>query len=933
MSNIRAIGLGCWLAAATAWGASGAESTVPGMLEVKFRADRTIRLRAGVPTDMAAGQAVEWSRELEAAGAVWDPPYPDVGDKALAALRERAQAARAKAGKVGRRPVPDMNRYQRVRFPAGTDLARMEAALRESPAVEAVYRVPKLFLAAAPDYLDPNNGSGVWQRYVDAAPAGVDARHAWSNGVTGAGVKVCDVEYDWNEFHADLPAVSNLVANHEDPGTGDDHGTAVLGELAGLADGTGVRGIAHGASFYFGGTYANGSYDIGNAVLAAANVFSTGDVILIEMQIVGPAGQYVPVEWYEPYYDAITLAVDLGVVVVEAAGNGSQNLDSAIYSTGNGGHWPFRPENDSGAIMVGAGAPPSFPNPRARLDFSNFGRTVDLQGWGYTVVTAGYGGLYNAEGKNRWYTATFSGTSSASPMVAGAAAAIQQAYRTHFGQPAPPALVKRILRATGTPQAGTDIIGPFPDLRAAIAAVQSEADSDGDGVLDWEDNCPAVYNPGQADADGDEVGDACDNCPGSYNPGQEDLDGDGTGDACDPDLDGDGISNAADNCPETYNPSQADTDGDGTGDACDPCNFAMPVYAPALVRGSPAFATNSGSPNKIGERFDFNMSGGFAGTLQQCGFGNFGQVYFNYDATNLYVGGIGVDMTGDNNGMVVFLGVNTLTDNKLNLWDQNGKPLGLDYLHNVAFARPMDLAIVLGDEYGDGAFPDFNLGNGYNFGQGIFYLSENSFVTVAGSRLAQYDGTGTNVVLSSNDDGNRLTDRWEASIPWTSLGAAGSHAVTSLWVAGVIASDGENIPDRYLSGNVLAEAVNSPSGLNEYNNYGFGFVTLTPMDVDLSRVDSDGDGQPDWQERIAGTAPNDANSRFRAVDVPAAGEVTVPSATGRVYQLQFKTNLLDSAWQPATGATNIPGTGAWLVLTNAPVPGTQGFYRIAVELR
>ena len=39
-------------------------------------------------------------------------------------------------------------------------------------------------------------------------------------------------------------------------------------------------------------------------------------------------------------------------------------------------------------------------------------------------------------------------------------------------------------------------------------------DTDGDGVPDDLDNCPAIANPGQEDADGDGVGDACDVCPG-----------------------------------------------------------------------------------------------------------------------------------------------------------------------------------------------------------------------------------------------------------------------------------------------------------------------------------------------------------------------------------------------------------------------------------
>ncbi len=83
-------------------------------------------------------------------------------------------------------------------------------------------------------------------------------------------------------------------------------------------------------------------------------------------------------------------------------------------------------------------------------------------------------------------------------------------------------------------------------------AVSSNADTDADGVLDHEDNCPAVANPDQADTDGD-----------------------GLGDACDADDDGDGVRDVLDNCPTVANPGQADSDGDGMGDACD----AVSLYA------------------------------------------------------------------------------------------------------------------------------------------------------------------------------------------------------------------------------------------------------------------------------------------------------------------------------------------------------------------
>lgn len=96
-------------------------------------------------------------------------------------------------------------------------------------------------------------------------------------------------------------------------------------------------------------------------------------------------------------------------------------------------------------------------------------------------------------------------------------------------------------------------------------------DSDGDGLLNSEDNCPAVHNPDQADADADSVGDLCDNCISINNPDQDDLDLDAIGDMCDDDIDGDYVLNDDDNCPLIANESQSDSDDDGIGNSCDNC--------------------------------------------------------------------------------------------------------------------------------------------------------------------------------------------------------------------------------------------------------------------------------------------------------------------------------------------------------------------------
>jgi len=99
-------------------------------------------------------------------------------------------------------------------------------------------------------------------------------------------------------------------------------------------------------------------------------------------------------------------------------------------------------------------------------------------------------------------------------------------------------------------------------------------DSDGDGVGDADDNCPAVFNPVrpleevQGDFDQDGYGDACDTCPLLA-----------TND-CTPyvvaDLDGDGVPNGTDNCPDDPNADQADDDNDGHGDLCDDCAASNP---------------------------------------------------------------------------------------------------------------------------------------------------------------------------------------------------------------------------------------------------------------------------------------------------------------------------------------------------------------------
>jgi hypothetical protein len=121
-------------------------------------------------------------------------------------------------------------------------------------------------------------------------------------------------------------------------------------------------------------------------------------------------------------------------------------------------------------------------------------------------------------------------------------------------------------------------------LLAVLAhAASGKGDTDQDGVPDYKDNCPYVYNPDQADTDGDGIGDACDQCPSDYGPASND--GCPVAQVVQPvDSDKDGVPDSQDNCPYVYNPDQTDTDADGMGDACDQCPND---YGPASNDGCP----------------------------------------------------------------------------------------------------------------------------------------------------------------------------------------------------------------------------------------------------------------------------------------------------------------------------------------------------------
>jgi hypothetical protein len=187
---------------------------------------------------------------------------------------------------------------------------------------------------------------------------------------------------------------------------------------------------------------------------------------------------------YAIHYAANDAAVDAGVTVVASSG------DSGVQGTVSS------PASDPKIIAAGA-------TNTLRLNAMAYGFTgwvnndiTPLSSGGTTpdgkvvdLVAPGYGGeaACNPNGSDcpeNTQTEAFGGTSQSSPLIAGAAADVIQAYRdSHNGDSPSPALVKQLL--TGT---ATDVSAPadqqgagLVNIKAAVAAAQQQPNTTATG--------------------------------------------------------------------------------------------------------------------------------------------------------------------------------------------------------------------------------------------------------------------------------------------------------------------------------------------------------------------------------------------------------------------------------------------------------------------
>ena len=318
------------------------------------------------------------------------------------------------------------------------------------------------FAGVTPDFSDD-------QDYLYDPPVGLDAPAAWKReGGRGAGVKFIDVERGWTKNHEDFDSDNFFFDNNVTNQGVFSHGTAVLGEVVGMDNGFGVVGFASDALWGTVGYFTSEWPFVSHRFIEAAEALDPGDIWLIEIQMFPSGLNATPMEYLQANFDAIwTSSFALDVICVEAGANGGQDLDSAPF---NGVF--DRNVRDSGAILVAAGRPTTL----IAESFTNYGSRMDAHGWGSSIVTTGYGDLQGGP-VTEHYTASFSGTSGASPMVVGAALCLQGIHKAATGEIILPLDMRQLLADTGTPHNDpVKEIGPRPDIGMALEQIEFEVD-------------------------------------------------------------------------------------------------------------------------------------------------------------------------------------------------------------------------------------------------------------------------------------------------------------------------------------------------------------------------------------------------------------------------------------------------------------------------
>ncbi|MFD6180013.1 S8 family serine peptidase [Streptomyces goshikiensis] len=349
---------------------------------------------------------------------------------------------------------------------------------------EAVSAAPEDAAGVWEALTDPQQGTGrraaapgiatVWLDAVrtatlDKSTRQIGADKAWAAGYDGAGVKIAVLDTGVDATHADLAGQVVAAQNFSTAADAQDHfghGTHV----ASIAAGTGARsagafkGVAPGAKLLNGKVLDdNGSGD-DSGILAGMEWAVAQGADIVNLSLGGPDTAQL-----DPLEAAVgKLSADKGVLFAIAAGNSGRGGPGTVNSPGSA----------DAALTVGA-----VDDADALADFSSTGpRTGDgavkpdvtAPGVDITAAAAPGSVIDREVGQNPPGYLTISGTSMATPHVAGAAALLKQQHPAWKGAELKGALTASTKGAALTPfQQGTGRIAVDAALRQSVVAQEA----------------------------------------------------------------------------------------------------------------------------------------------------------------------------------------------------------------------------------------------------------------------------------------------------------------------------------------------------------------------------------------------------------------------------------------------------------------------------
>lgn len=345
-------------------------------------------------------------------------------------------SAESVAASVGARA---MQTYAAIAASSGKNIVHLRADGKNTAELLAALEGAPGVLGAAPNYIFR---ASVWPNDPLSADLwgmeNIKAPQAWEieSGDKGVFVAVIDtgVKYDHDDLTGNMGVDSDdkrgydAIDKDDDPRDGNGHGTHVAGTIGAVgSNGIGVTGVNWRVSLLPVRVLDNAGSGTGDQIIAGLDYVlkqkQKGLNIRVANLSLGGWGEPIETLASDPYALAFKNLSDAGVLVVVAAGNEYQNIDAP----GGPGSNPDNPGKDYCGLLPYPACfsfenmltVASVQNDDKRSDFSNYSPVyVDLAAPGSSILSTYNDGAYE----------TLSGTSMATPHVAGAAALLAARY-------------------------------------------------------------------------------------------------------------------------------------------------------------------------------------------------------------------------------------------------------------------------------------------------------------------------------------------------------------------------------------------------------------------------------------------------------------------------------------------------------------------------